>query len=161
AGHHRNRFLRCARHARHQERNAEERRSRRRRTDGLQGDGRWRGRGDRRLDEQRCARRWRCSRQRAFRPSGATRWLTPEPPGNRVSTRRALESRRCSIKEVMSFLWAIVWRFRWRTLGTILLLVIAKIAAVLVPLALKAIVDHFSATKGGGESGVSISSDLI
>src|SRR5262249_10896448 len=97
----------------------------------------------------------------AFRPSGAARWLTPEPPGRRASTRRALEYRRCSIKEVMSFLWAIVWRYRWRTLGTILLLVIAKIAAVLVPLALKAIVDHFSATKGGGESGVSISSDLI
>lgn len=46
--------------------------------------------------------------------------------------------------EVLAGLWSAVWKYRWRTAGTIGLLVAAKIAAVSVPLSLKAIVDHFS-----------------
>src|SRR5512138_735035 len=49
-------------------------------------------------------------------------------------------------------LWQSVWRHRGRTGAALGLLVLAKIAAVLVPLALKAIVDHFSHTEAQSAS---------
>ncbi|MCL4183541.1 MAG: ATP-binding cassette domain-containing protein [Burkholderiaceae bacterium] len=44
---------------------------------------------------------------------------------------------------VLPGLWQSIWHYRGRTAGALGLLVLAKIAAVLVPLALKGIVDHF------------------
>ena len=49
---------------------------------------------------------------------------------------------------VFAGLWAAAWRYRRRTLLALALLVLAKIAAVGVPLLLKAIVDRFSAPGG-------------
>jgi len=49
---------------------------------------------------------------------------------------------------VFAQLWAAVWRWRRRTLLALALLVLAKLAAVTVPLLLKAIVDRFSGPGG-------------
>jgi ATP-binding cassette subfamily B protein len=48
------------------------------------------------------------------------------------------------MNDVLRGLWAAIWLYRWRTAAALLLLVLAKMAAVGVPLVLKAIVDHFS-----------------
>jgi ATP-binding cassette subfamily B protein len=45
---------------------------------------------------------------------------------------------------VFAGLWQAVWQYRRRTLAALALLVLAKVAAVTVPLVLKAIVDRFS-----------------
>ncbi|HEX6363987.1 MAG TPA: ABC transporter transmembrane domain-containing protein, partial [Albitalea sp.] len=45
---------------------------------------------------------------------------------------------------VFAGLWSAAWHYRRRTLAALLLLVLAKVAAVMVPLVLKAIVDRFS-----------------
>ena len=45
---------------------------------------------------------------------------------------------------VVAGLWSAAWQYRWRTLVAVLLLVLAKVAGVVVPLVLKAIVDRFS-----------------
>jgi len=52
-------------------------------------------------------------------------------------------------------LWRSVWRHRGRTGAALAMLLLAKVAAVLVPLALKAIVDGFSA--GAAQTGVTAS----
>jgi ATP-binding cassette, subfamily B, bacterial len=44
----------------------------------------------------------------------------------------------------LSSLWSCAWRFRWRVLAAIVLLVIAKLSVVSVPLVLKRIVDGLS-----------------
>ena len=49
---------------------------------------------------------------------------------------------------VFAGLWTAAWHYRYRTLSALGLLVLAKIAAVLVPLVLKAIVDEFSQPGG-------------
>lgn len=49
-----------------------------------------------------------------------------------------------TMNDVLRGLWAAIWLYRWRTAAAVLLLVLAKVAAVGVPLVLKAIVDHFS-----------------
>src|SRR5262252_6140836 len=63
--------------------------------------------------------------------------------------------------QVLAGLWRAVWIHRWRTAGTIGLLVAAKIAAVLVPLALKAIVDHFSNNQTEAATAASRSSSVV
>lgn len=57
--------------------------------------------------------------------------------------------------DVLAGLWKAVWADRGRTGGTIALLIAAKIAAVMVPLALKAIVDHFSQNQADAASATS------
>jgi ATP-binding cassette subfamily B protein len=47
-------------------------------------------------------------------------------------------------RRIFSRLWEVVWQFRQRTLAAVLLLIVAKITAVMVPLVFKAIVDRFS-----------------
>ncbi|WP_280155608.1 ABC transporter transmembrane domain-containing protein [Piscinibacter sp. XHJ-5] len=49
---------------------------------------------------------------------------------------------------VFAGLWSAAWQYRYRTLGALALMVLAKVAAVLVPLVLKAIVDRFSRPEG-------------
>ena len=49
---------------------------------------------------------------------------------------------------VFAQLWNAVWRWRRRTLLALALLILAKLAAVTVPLLLKAIVDRFSGPGG-------------
>ncbi|MFL6664893.1 MAG: ABC transporter transmembrane domain-containing protein [Rhizobacter sp.] len=49
---------------------------------------------------------------------------------------------------VFAGLWHAAWQYRWRTLLAVGLLVLAKIAGVIVPLVLKAIVDRFSRPEG-------------
>jgi ATP-binding cassette subfamily B protein len=49
---------------------------------------------------------------------------------------------------VLAGLWSAAWRYRYRTLSALGLLVFAKVAAVLVPLVLKAIVDEFGRPGG-------------
>ena len=49
---------------------------------------------------------------------------------------------------VFAGLWSAAWQYRYRTLSALGLLVLAKVAAVLVPLVLKAIVDRFSRPEG-------------
>ena len=53
-----------------------------------------------------------------------------------------------STSSVFAGLWSAAWHYRYRTLSALGLLVLAKIAAVLVPLVLKAIVDEFSQPGG-------------
>jgi ATP-binding cassette subfamily B protein len=48
------------------------------------------------------------------------------------------------MSNVLRGLWGAVWLYRWRTLAALTLLVLAKVAAVGVPLVLKAVVDAFS-----------------
>jgi ATP-binding cassette, subfamily B, bacterial len=48
------------------------------------------------------------------------------------------------MKDVIAGLWSAVWQYRRRTALALVLLVVAKIAAVAVPMVLKAVVDHFS-----------------
>lgn len=55
---------------------------------------------------------------------------------------------------VFAGLWSAAWHYRRRTLSALGLLVLAKVAAVLVPLVLKAIVDEFS-QPGGLQAAVS------
>src|SRR5437868_3882325 len=62
---------------------------------------------------------------------------------------------------VFAGLWSAAWHFRYRTLAALVLLVLAKVAGVIVPLLLKAIVDRFSRPEGlrtpiGTESNPSI-----
>src|SRR5437763_15876569 len=58
---------------------------------------------------------------------------------------------------VFAGLWRAASQYRWRTLLAVGLLVLAKIAGVIVPLGLKAIVDRFSRPEGlrnpAGDSG--------
>jgi ATP-binding cassette subfamily B protein len=63
--------------------------------------------------------------------------------------------------EVLAGLWKATWAYRWRTAGTVALLVAAKLAAVMVPLALKAIVDHFSQTRIDSATASSSSSSVV
>ncbi len=51
-------------------------------------------------------------------------------------------------RRVLAGLWEAAWRYRRRTLLAIVLLVLAKVAAVCVPLLLKGIVDQFSRPEG-------------
>jgi ATP-binding cassette, subfamily B, bacterial len=51
-------------------------------------------------------------------------------------------------RSVFSGLWSAAWQYRYRTIAALVLLVAAKIAAVFVPLVLKAIVDRFSRPEG-------------
>ncbi|QXL85297.1 ATP-binding cassette domain-containing protein [Comamonas sp. NLF-1-9] len=51
-------------------------------------------------------------------------------------------------------LWRAVWRYRWRTFAAVVLLVLAKVAAVGVPLVFKRIIDLFSMPGG-------LSADLL
>src|SRR5687768_222928 len=60
---------------------------------------------------------------------------------------------------VFAGLWRAVWLYRRRTLLALTLLLLAKVAAVCVPLVLKAIVDRFSAP-GGLAADVASSSGL-
>jgi len=46
--------------------------------------------------------------------------------------------------KVIAGLWSAVWRYRRRTFAALVLMVLAKLAAIVVPLVLKAIVDRFS-----------------
>src|SRR5687768_15941644 len=55
-------------------------------------------------------------------------------------------------------LWQSVWRQRRRTGAALALLLLAKVAAVAVPLSLKAIVDRFSG--GGVASGAAAAADI-
>src|SRR5256885_5835543 len=45
---------------------------------------------------------------------------------------------------VVAGLWSAAWQYRYRTILAVVLLVLAKVAGVVVPLVLKAIVDRFS-----------------
>jgi ATP-binding cassette subfamily B protein len=63
--------------------------------------------------------------------------------------------------DVLAGLWTAIWAYRWRTAGTLGLLVAAKLAAVAVPLALKAIVDHFSQTRVDSAAATSTSSSVV
>ena len=53
-----------------------------------------------------------------------------------------------STSGVFAGLWSAAWHYRYRTMAALGLLVLAKVAAVLVPLALKAIIDEFSQPGG-------------
>jgi ATP-binding cassette subfamily B protein len=63
--------------------------------------------------------------------------------------------------DVLGGLRAAVWQYRWRTAAALALLVTAKIAAVLVPLALKGIVDHFSRNEAQGAAAAASATSVV
>ncbi len=49
---------------------------------------------------------------------------------------------------LVATLWRSIWRYRWRTIGALVLLVLAKVASVCVPLVFKAVIDRFTMLEG-------------
>src|SRR5690606_4825272 len=65
----------------------------------------------------------------------------PPPP---CPAGRSVKSRRSPTRRVWRTLAAAIWRFRRRTLAAVGLVVLAKLASVSVPIALKRIIDELS-----------------
>ncbi len=84
-------------------------------------------------------------------PAGSTPSL-PDPPslpapatGIGTAATSPPESERSGL---LATLWRAIWRYRWRTITALLLLVLAKVASVCVPLVFKAVIDRFTTLEG-------------
>src|SRR5690606_16939783 len=76
---------------------------------------------------------------RQFRAPHAPSFPPPPCPAG-----RSMKSRRSTTRRVWRTLAAAIWRFRRRTLAAVGLVVLAKLASVSVPIALKRIIDELS-----------------